>query len=83
MSLNRQKCEKRYMILMKISNKVLSEMVFFFFTVGYDTTQDVKICRKKMHFYMLRWQNVKKKKKKKKKKKRNKFKEIIFYILRC
>ena len=29
MYLNRQKCEKRYMIFMKISNKVLPEMVFF------------------------------------------------------
>ena len=29
MYLNRQKCEKRYMIFMKISNKVLSEIIFF------------------------------------------------------
>ena len=34
-----------------------------------------------MHFYMLRWQNVKKQNKQKQNK--NKFKEIIFYILRC
>ena len=33
------------MIFMNILKKVLSEMVFFcfFFTVGYDSTQDVKM----------------------------------------
>ena len=41
------------MIFMKISNKVLSEMVVF--TEGYVTTQEVKKKKKKKNIYILRW----------------------------
>ena len=59
MYLNRQKCEKRYMIFMKISNKLLSEMVFFS-QWGMIQRKNVKICRKKCISTLLRWQNAKK-----------------------
>ena len=67
--LNRQKMRKRYMIFMKISNKVLSQMVFSHRRVCYNARcKNVEKTKTKQqqHFIQLHWQNVKQQQQQKK-----------------